>query len=168
MFNKFGKFFLVFLLIFAWIFSGWPQISNFPPQLQQVRAATGGPSFPTSGVNDSSIGTTAWTAPGNVTASDNTRATASPAKNGTTQALKATGFGFAIPADAEINGITVEWETSEQGLSAAAGIKDNAVRLVRAGTIEATDRSNTTFWVAATSEAFVSYGGVADLWGATW
>jgi len=166
--KKFGQFVLILIIATTWVFSGWPQIFNFPPKIQTAQAATTGPSFPTSGVNDTSIGVTAWTAPGNVTASDNTRATASPAKTSTTQALKATGFGFAIPSDANIDGITVEWETSEQGLTAAAGIKDNAVRLVRAGTIEATDRSNTTFWVAPASEAFVSYGGVADLWGATW
>jgi len=175
--KNFIKFLLVFLIIFAWIFSGWPQIFNpstlfrtgFPPKIQEAQAATAGPSFPTSGVNDTSIGITAWTAPGNVTASENTRATVTLVKNsGVSQAIKATGFGFAIPADAFIDGITVEWETSEGGTAAAGGIQDNAVRLVRAGTIEATDRSNTTFWVAPASEAFVTYGGVVDLWGATW
>src|SRR3989338_6867559 len=167
--RKTSKFLLIFILITGWIFSGWPQIFNFPPKIQQVRAATAGPSFPTSGVNDSSIGTTAWTTPENVTVSDNTRANVSLAKNsGVSQAIKATGFGFAIPADAEINGITVEWETSEGGLAAAGGIKDNAVRIVKAGTIGATDNSNTTFWVAPASEAFVSYGVVADLWGEVW
>jgi len=167
--RKTSKFLLIFILITGWIFSGWPQIFNFPPKIQQARAATAGPSFPTSGVNDSSIGATAWTTPGNVTATDNTRANVSLAKNsGVSQAIKATGFGFAIPADAEINGITVEWETSEGGLAAAGGIKDNAVRIVKAGTIGATDNSNTTFWVAPASEAFVSYGGVADLWGEVW
>lgn len=151
---------LTLFLAFAWIFSGWPRIAQ---------ATTAGPSFPTSGVNDSSIGVTAWTSPSNVTASDNTRATVTLAKNsGVSQAIKATGFGFAIPADAEINGIQVEWETSEGGTAAAGGIHDNAVRLVRAGTIEATDRSNTTFWAAPASEAFVTYGGATDLWGAAW
>ena len=169
MIRNFSKFLLVFLIIFAWIFSGWPRIGSFPPHIQQVRALTVGPSFPTSGVNDTSIGTTVWTAPGNVTVSDNTRASVSLVKNsGVSQAIKATGFGFAIPADAQIDGITVEWETSEGGLAAAGGIKDNAVRLVRAGTIEATDLSNTTFWVAPASEAFVTYGGATNLWGAAW
>lgn len=135
----------------------------------QTLAATAGPNFPTSGVNDTSIGTTAWTNPGNVTASENTRATVTLAKNsGVSQAIKATGFGFAIPADAQIDGITVEWETSENGDAAAGGIKDNAVRIVKAGTIGATDLSNTTFWVAPASEAFVTYGGATNLWGETW
>lgn len=166
---KISKFLLVLILITGWIFSGWPQIYNFPPEIEQVLAATAGPSFPTSGVNDTSIGTTAWTSPGNVTASENTRATVTLAKNsGVSQAIKATGFGFAIPSDAQINGITVEWETSENGDAAAGGIQDNAVRLVRAGTIETTDLSNTTFWVAPASETFVTYGGVANLWGAAW
>ncbi|MFA4831718.1 MAG: hypothetical protein WC618_06185 [Patescibacteria group bacterium] len=176
---RISKSLLIFVIVTAWIFSGWPQIwplgelgvntIRIPPEIQEAQAVTAGPSFPTSGVNDTSIGVTAWTTPGNVTASDNTRATVSLVKNsGVSQAINATGFGFAIPSDAQIDGITVEWETSEGGLAAAGGIKDNAVRLVRAGTIEATDRSNTTFWVAPASEAFVTYGGVADLWGATW
>jgi len=32
---------LVLILIFAWIFSGWPQIFNFPPKIQKARAAAG-------------------------------------------------------------------------------------------------------------------------------
>jgi len=31
----------VFLLIFAWVFSGWPQIFNFPSEIQEARAALG-------------------------------------------------------------------------------------------------------------------------------
>ena len=30
-FNKFLKIFIVFLIIFTWIFSGWPQIWQNPP-----------------------------------------------------------------------------------------------------------------------------------------
>jgi len=30
---------LIILLVFAWIFSGWPKIFNFPPKIQEARAA---------------------------------------------------------------------------------------------------------------------------------
>ena len=39
--KKFLKFLIVFLVITGWIFSGWPQIWNFPPKIQKARAATG-------------------------------------------------------------------------------------------------------------------------------
>jgi len=166
---------LVSVLIIGWIFSGWPEVLNtstlfrtgFPPRIQQVRAATAGPSFPTSGVNDTSIGVTAWTAPGNVTASDNTSATVALAKNtGVSQAIKATGFGFSIPADAWIDGITVEWEKSDDLDGGAGETRDNAVRIVKNGTIGATDNSNVSNWTI--TDTFVSYGGVSNLWGETW
>lgn len=60
------------------------------------------------GANFASIGTNAWTNPGNITASDNTYATCATA--GTTQGLRASNFGFAIPATATILGVLVEWE----------------------------------------------------------
>jgi hypothetical protein len=179
--KKFLRSLFIPLIIVSWIFSGWPPI--YLPQkdadgglkfsqiwmVNIAEAASTGPNFPTSGVNDASIGVTVWMNPGNVTASDDVRATVTLAKNsGISQVIKATGFGFAIPADAQIDGITVEWENSENGDAPAGGIKDSAVRIVKAGTIGATDLSNTTFWVAPASEAFVTYGGATNLWGETW
>ena len=37
---KIGRFLLVFVLVSAWIFSGWPQIFNFPPKIQEAKAET--------------------------------------------------------------------------------------------------------------------------------
>lgn len=31
---------VIFVVTFSWVFSGWPQIFNFPPQIQEVRAAS--------------------------------------------------------------------------------------------------------------------------------
>lgn len=36
---KISRFFLVTILVFSWIFAGWPQIFNFPPGIQGARAA---------------------------------------------------------------------------------------------------------------------------------
>jgi len=37
---KISRFFLVFVLISGWVFSGWPQIYNFPPKIQKTYAFT--------------------------------------------------------------------------------------------------------------------------------
>ena len=37
--SKISKFLLVIVLISGWIFSGWPQIFNFPPKVQEAQAA---------------------------------------------------------------------------------------------------------------------------------
>jgi len=34
--KKFFKFIIVFLIITGWIFSGFPQIFNFPPKIQEA------------------------------------------------------------------------------------------------------------------------------------
>jgi hypothetical protein len=39
-FNKFLKIFIVFLLVFCWIFSGWPQIwknPRIPPEVKEAK-----------------------------------------------------------------------------------------------------------------------------------
>jgi len=33
---RISKFLFIFLLIFAWIFSGFPQIFDFPPEFQKT------------------------------------------------------------------------------------------------------------------------------------
>lgn len=36
---KLAKFLLVFFSLIAWLFSGWPQVFNFPPEIQKAAAA---------------------------------------------------------------------------------------------------------------------------------
>jgi hypothetical protein len=41
-FNKFLKTFIIFLLVFSWIFSGWPQIWKkppIPPEVKEIKAS---------------------------------------------------------------------------------------------------------------------------------
>jgi len=54
-----AKIIFVFLTIFSWIFSGWPQVFNFPPKIQVAQAAT--ETFTTAGTF-----TNGWTAPADV------------------------------------------------------------------------------------------------------
>src|SRR3989338_344188 len=57
-----------------------------------------GPNFPSSVVNDTSIGDTSWDNPGNATTSNNSYASITHLTSGdVTNYLKATNFGFSIP-----------------------------------------------------------------------
>lgn len=59
--------------------------------------------LPGTGANLASVGTNAWTNPGNITADDATYATCATA--GVTQGLRASNFGFAIPTNAQVLGV---------------------------------------------------------------
>ena len=125
--------------------------------------ATQGPLSPGTIVSDSSFGDVAWVSPGNASASDDARATVTlgiivP----NSEYLKSTNFGFTIPAGATINGIVVEIERSTP---IAGQVTDGRVRIVKGGTIGATDRSGGTW---PSTDAYASYGSSSDLWGETW
>lgn len=123
---------------------------------------TAGPNSPSTVVSDSTLGTIAWTNPGNAAASDNTYAAAGPFVSSASEYLKATAFGFAVPTGATILGITAEVERKANPVSPM----DSRAQLVKAGTIQATDYANADVW--PTSDAYATYGGPADLWGDTW
>ena len=123
--------------------------------------ATAGPNSAGTGANDASVGVRAWTNTGNITASDNIKAsTVMTGIQLNTQYLKATNFGFSIPSGATINGITVVIE--KQG----TGTDDYRARIVKGGTIGATDKSKAGAWGA--SDTSYTYGSSSDLWGETW
>lgn len=120
--------------------------------------ASSGPNSPSS-ASSVSLGFNVWSSPGNVTASDNTRTTALCNSGSITHYLQATGFGFAVPTGATIDGIVVEWERG------ATNVADYASRIVKGGSVGSTDKSGGTW---PTSDAYASYGGASDLWGTTW
>ena len=124
-----------------------------------------GPNNPATVNEDSIIGTVTWTNENNAKTSNNSYATATLDSDGQiTHYLKATDFGYSIPAGATIDGIQVDVERKESGSSLR--ISDNSVRLVKNGTISGDDKSTGTNW--PNSDAYKSYGGPADLWGTTW
>jgi MSHA biogenesis protein MshQ len=116
---------------------------------------------PTLCVNDNSIGSQAWGGLGNVTVSDNNYATATVINSEITNYLKCTGYNFAIPAGAVINGISVGVEDHS-----ARTINDYAVQLVKSGTILATNYATNTNM--PTGDAYTTYGGATDLWAGSW
>lgn len=123
------------------------------------------------GADDATVGTVAWTNPGNITASDGVFAvTGTLGAVAVSHWLKATNFGFAIPTGAVIRGIVAEVQRKQTppGIPGPVSpwVADNAVRIVKGGTIQATDRSSPSLWPLAS--AYASYGSAADLWGQTW
>jgi uncharacterized repeat protein (TIGR01451 family) len=129
-----------------------------------VMAATATGS-PTACVEVASVGTIAWNNPGRATASDNSRASATVTDNEVTHYIQCTGYGFAIPAGATINGIIVNVERNSSSTTATVPT-DAQVRLVRAGVIGATNRATTTSYTGA--DVVEAHGSVTDLWGDTW
>ncbi|MDR3390919.1 MAG: hypothetical protein P4L77_04205 [Sulfuriferula sp.] len=132
--------------------------------LSDAASATTVTASPTSCASVTGIGTVAWTNPDRAVASDSSYATAS-VDGTTTRYLECTGYGFAIPASAIINGITVT-VTRKSSSTSNGGSSDAAMRLVQAGAIGTTDRSTTTIYT--TSNVSEAHGGSADLWGSTW
>ena len=136
-------------------------------RLDGLNAGTNSPAkHCSSGADDATIGTIAWTNPGNGCADDSSLASAVLTASAVSHYFTATDFGFSIPAGSTIEGIVMESEVSEFFISNAGTPVDNAVRIVKGGTIGSTDRSNGTAWT--TTLAYLSHGGAADLWGESW
>lgn len=117
-------------------------------------------------VNDTVIGTQAWTGLGNLGTKNAVYAQASGVKGQTTNYLKCTNYGFNVPAGATITGITVGvWDYSTKKT------KDKSVVTVKAGVPQTagmgfSDLATLTRFGASTS--LVTYGGAGNLWGNTW
>jgi hypothetical protein len=107
---------------------------------------------------------TAWTAPSNITAPDNYASLTGVTHGVTSQELQATTFGFALPAGATIEGITVNFDEQVTGTAPNNGeVGQFSVQLLKAGSPVGTPK---TF--AGGSIGTVSVGNNADLWGTTW
>lgn len=108
-----------------------------------------------------------WTSPGSVSADDGTEANITAATydaNDISFQLRARNFGFSIPADSTIDGITVEIEKRDQAIGAAV---DNRVQLSDdSGNLVGDNKADTvTDW--PTAATIVTYGGAADNWNAS-
>lgn len=130
--------------------------------------ASSGPLSPGTLADETSVGTVAWTNPGNAAASDNSRASVSLAVPGSiSHYLKATNFGFAIPSGATIDGIVVEVECARStGAKSSGTCADSKARIVKGGVIGATDKANATAWASA--DTYLTHGSSSDKWGETW
>lgn len=124
--------------------------------------SSSGPSLAGTGANDASFGANAWSNAGNITSSNNVRATVA-VLGSNSQYLKATNFGFSIPAGAIILGIEFRFERQ----ASAGSASDVRVRAVKGGSIQSTDLSAGAAWNAS-SDRVDSFGGASSLWGTTW
>lgn len=126
--------------------------------------ATAGPNSPGTGETESAGGgLIPWSLPGNILASDDSRSTVTLGTS-TSDYLKATNFGFSIPAGATINGITVAIERHDTD----SNCNDAAVRIIKGGTIGSTDKSAAGWPDGPPDGSPETYGGTSDLWGETW
>ncbi len=115
------------------------------------------------GANTTGVGTIAWTNPGNITTAGSPYATQNLAGGATGNYLSANNYGFAIPSNATINGITVTVRKQSSNTS----IFDNIVRIVKNGTITGNNLSSATAWNNG-SFGITTYGSSSNLWGTTW
>jgi hypothetical protein len=126
--------------------------------------ASEGPNNAGTCVNDASFGVRAWTQVTNAEGAINSTFATTGSQSGTVQCqyLKATAFGFAIPAGATIDGIQVDLQRKLMGTNCS----DVRVRIVKGGVIGSTEKSLGAQWPDPV--ALDSFGGASDLWGETW
>lgn len=103
-----------------------------------------------------------WSTPTNIYTSNNAYAYISLSIEQRSHWLRATNFGFTIPAGATINGIKVEIEKK----SNSTGIEDGSVKIVKGGAESGTEHASGAFW--PTTDTRITYGGSTDKWGLTW
>lgn len=122
--------------------------------------------LPGTGSDDSAVGTLTWVSPTNIQADDTNMASVFGNGGALTHYLKGANFGFSIPTNATINGITLEISRYASQNGALRYAWDNTVSLVIGGTVTGNNKAATsTKW--PTTETPASYGGVSDLWGTT-
>ncbi len=120
---------------------------------------------PSNVVTDNSVGTLTFSSLSNSSASDNVYSSVSALALGDkSNYVVAKGFGFAIPANATICGITVTVEKKASGL--LQNVHDFSAKIVRAGTVAGNNNAAAGAW--PTSDATTVYGSSSDSWGLSW
>ena len=136
-------------------------VSNFSAHLSASN--TIGPVNARTGTDSDEYGQTAWSNPGNITVADSPFATINLAHGKFSHYLVGTNYGFNIPEESTINGITVNIRRTG-GQNGAYGIEDRYLYLVKNGQIYSDNKAETfTNWPA--SMITQSYGSENDLWG---
>ncbi|MCP4379813.1 MAG: hypothetical protein GY798_00015 [Hyphomicrobiales bacterium] len=122
------------------------------------------------GASVTGVGTAAWSNPGNVTADDGTNASSSSnTKNTQLNYLVASDFGFAIPANATIEGIEARFQVRDS-LDVGGPVPVASITHVLIGKDSSTLSNDLEAGAPVVTAAFVDYdyGGAAELWGLTW
>lgn len=120
-----------------------------------------GPLYPGTVTNEANgTGSVSWVNPNNAKISDGTYTTANTGFLASLY-LFCTNFGFSVPSDATVAGITVEFNGIKSGT-----VTDGEVKIVKGGAAGSINKGTNSTW--PTGAGFLSYGGVSDLWGETW
>ena len=127
-------------------------------------ASSVGPSSPTAAVSVSNGGSTGWTSPTNVEASDGNYASVSLGAKTNSYDLEATGYGFSVPSTATINGVYVQVQEYAP-TSTKSQIEDYTVSLLVGGTITGSNLATATAWPSTDTSNY--YGSSTNLWGTT-
>lgn len=130
--------------------------------LERNTSTTSAVKGPGEAANDASVGTVAWSNASNILADDGAYATNAPVLAATTNWLKASGFGFAIPESAVITGILVE---ARVRASANGLVINRTAQLLKGGAV---GDQKAVGGDITTSPVFVSFGGGTDVWNANW
>lgn len=145
------KFKLIYIIIFLVNITALAQYS-----------ATGG-TVTTSAIAGS---TGSWGSLSNAVTDDDNRATNSSSLSSTqyTDYIVITNFGLSVSEDESISGVEFTVNKSKSG-GTWAYLGDYSTRLVKAGSIQSTERANAFPWF--NSDADYPYGSSTDLWGTT-
>lgn len=127
--------------------------------------SSAGPNPPATATSDSSVGTVLWANPERVEVNDGNSASCTLGFAGSTSYyINTSNFGFSIPVGGTIAGISVS--VSRYAVIFDGSIRDNAIKLVKGGVVQTTDKASGSNWPL--SDTTASYGGASDLWGTTW
>ena len=139
-----------------------------------VSATDAGPNFPGTVVSDASNGGSyAWSNPGNAQSNDGVCAVSFADGRGT-QYLKATNFGFSIPAGSTIDGIRVYVERRRlvpcvnNGDGGSCNINDLTISLIYGtGPTFSSNNPSATSWpgIPGCNGTVETYGSTSNLWG---
>ena len=130
-------------------------------------ALTAGPTNATAGASVITGTNTDWLNPGNIATAGTPYATAqiTVVTNGFSDYLRASGFNFALPAGAVVDGIQVSINRMS---SNAATHQDAVISLTKDGStvVGSNLAATTTEW--PTTIGLASYGATNNVWGTTW
>ena len=146
--------------------SGTGTVTMSPSGSERFAASPGsqGPNNCGTGSGVNRGGTQAWTWPQDIAISGSYPAFILLPHPGDSDYLVATNFGFSVPSNATIKGISASFSRYADNPNV---ILDLFIQLTKNGTSPiGTDHSSGTAW--PTTAAVASYGGSTDLWGTTW
>ena len=130
-----------------------------------------GPLSPGTMADAVGIGTVSWSNPDNAKVDDGAFATVTQVADYNSHYLKATNFGFAIPAGATINGILMEYDRKANVSGGGNFANDYVIKIVKSdGTFSSALGANgiSINTLLPSTQAYNSYGGSSNLWAETW